>query len=305
MGVRLVRNEVYFGRKPFLEAIEFSPYFTSDHFMDREVDIIPYLSESFSRTDCQVVEDSQFELVFLVMSVHLAPLNKSEIRRALAFGINKENIARVAFSLDANSYVLDNYIPPKLPGFFPLEGKKRYDRDKAWQILRDQGFSYDREFPPLNFFLPADRTELFEKVYGGLKKELEPLGIELKVKRYRSLQEVRASREPYLLLIDSILDFPDPEDIIVPCYYSKGRFNLANYSNPNLDKLVEEALVERGASRRTELFRQIEKILMVDVPTIPLFSHQRRLAVQPYVRGLKAHPLGIAYSDMKEVWLDK
>lgn len=37
-GVRLERNDEYFGGKPYLEAVEFCPLYTLNHFLNREID---------------------------------------------------------------------------------------------------------------------------------------------------------------------------------------------------------------------------------------------------------------------------
>jgi ABC-type transport system substrate-binding protein len=104
-----------------------------------------------------------------------------------------------------------------------------------------------------------------------------------------------------------MMDFPDPENLILPLFTSKSVMNLEfmRYSNSRLDELIGKAEVERSWTRRIALFRDIEAILREDVPAIPLFSKQQRLAVQPYVRGAKIPALGFYFLDAKDIWLDK
>ena len=49
----------------------------------------------------------------------------------------------------------------------------------------------------------------------------------------------------------------------------------------------------------------MEKALVEDLPAIPLFANEQRIAVQPYVHGLKVPPLGFNYLDAKAIWMDK
>jgi len=110
-----------------------------------------------------------------------------------------------------------------------------------------------------------------------------------------------------LIVLHWSLDFPDPENIVLPLFFSGAVLNqsLLHSSNSRLDELVKAAEVEQSRTGRIALFHKIEAILNADVPAIPLFSRQHRLALQPYVRGVKPPPLGFFYLDAKDIWLDK
>ncbi len=77
------------------------------------------------------------------------------------------------------------------------------------------------------------------------------------------------------------------------------------YSNSSLDRLLGASEIEASWEKRIGLFRQMERILLEDVPAVPLYRIKRRLAVQPFVRGAKAPPLGNYILDVRDVWLDK
>jgi ABC-type transport system substrate-binding protein len=307
VGVKLERNDDYLPRKPYLEAIEFSPYYTPDEFLDEKVDIIPYTSDRLAGRDIRVLEGKTFTTAFLMLSCHLAPLDRPAVRRAIAMAINKREIARAAFRLDTNPQVTDNFIPPRLPGFYPAEPKQGPNLEEARKILAQEGFAGKDDFPRFTLFLQEDGRDAEPRVYSVLKEELAQLGISLRLREYGGWEEVAPSKEPYLLLLHWSLDFPDPENIVLPLFFSGAGLNqsLLHYSNPRLDEMAKAAEVEQSRTARTALFRKIEQLLVEDVPAIPLFSRQHRLAVQPYVRGVKPPPLGFFYLDAKEIWLDK
>jgi ABC-type transport system substrate-binding protein len=306
-GVRLERNNDYFPRKPYLEAIEFSPFYTPEEFLDEKVDIIPYTSDALAGREIQVLEGETFTTAFLMMSCHLAPLDKPAVRRAISMAIDKKEIAKAAFRMDTNPQVTDNFIPPRLPGFYPAGTREGSDLGEAKKILLQEGFSGDRSFPRLTLFLQEDGRDAEPRIYEVLKEQLAGLGISLRLREYRSWEEIGPSKEPYLLLLHWSLDFPDPENIVLPLFFSGAVLNqsLLHYSNSRLDELVKAAEVEQSRTGRIALFHKIEAILNADVPAIPLFSRQHRLALQPYVRGVKPPPLGFFYLDAKDIWLDK
>jgi ABC-type oligopeptide transport system substrate-binding subunit len=93
----------------------------------------------------------------------------------------------------------------------------------------------------------------------------------------------------------------------MPLFQSRSEINRGNhrYASERLDKLLGEAEMERSLSRRTEFFRQMEQVLVEDLPALPIYSSEQRIALQPYVRGVKMPPLGFSYLDAKEIWLNK
>jgi ABC-type transport system substrate-binding protein len=307
VGARLERNDEYFGRKPYLEAIEFSPYYTLDHFIDKDVDIMPYISERLADADCQVLENESFSTAFLAMSCHTPPLTEPIVRQAVAMAIDKKEIAKAAFRLDTAPQVTNNYIPAKLPGFFPADDLAVFNPDKAKKILRQNGYFEEGSFPPFLFFCEEPRSEENEKIFRSLRDMLSGLGIRIRMKTYRSLNEVRTSTDPYFVLINWRMEFPDPENVVVPLFLSSGSVNqsLIRYSDPRLDELAGKAEVERSWTQRISLFHRIEAILNEDVPAVPLFSRQRRLAVQSYVRGVRLPPPGSFDLDARDIWLDR
>jgi ABC-type transport system substrate-binding protein len=307
VGVRLERNNAYFLRKPYLEAVEFNPYYTPEQFLAEDVDIIPYSSDRLSGRDIQVLEGETFTTAFLMMSCHLAPLDNPSVRRAISMAIDKKEIAKAAFRLDTNPQVTDNFIPPRLPGFYPVETKEGSNLEEAKKILLQEGFSGESSFPRLTLFLNDQRKDGDQRIYEVLKEQLSGLGISLRLRTYRDWDEIKSCKEPYLTLLHWSLDFPDPENIVLPLFLSSSVLNqnILQYSNPRLDELAKAAEVEQSRTGRIALFHKIEDLLHADMPAIPLFSRQHRLALQPYVRGVNPPPLGFFYLDAKDIWLDK
>ena len=307
VGVRLERNPDYFGGKPYLDAVEYSPYYTLDHFLDKEIDIIPFLSERLSSTDCRVLEHDSLDLVFLGMSCRFAPFDDKAVRRALALGIDKRKVVQAAFQLEYNPMVLDNFIPPWLPGFYPVASSAGYDLEQALRLLAEAGYGENQRFPPLTLYIARPRTETLMKIYRELKTQLGRLAIDLNVKFLRSEAELQTVQAPHFVLTERLMDFPDPENIILPLFGSKAGVNkiYVDYSQPQLDRLLEETELERSWTRRIQLFRQVERILFEDMPAVPLYSNRQRIAFQPDVKGVETPALGFYFLDAKQIWLDR
>lgn len=305
VGVRLERNDNYFGGRPYLKAVEFCPLYTLDHFLNGDIHSIPVVSPKLLQDGYQIFEDGSLQSVFLGLSCHLPPLNNQLLRKAISYALNKKEIVHQAYEIERIKKVTNGYIPSRLPGFFPTEDEDTYDLKRAKELLKEARIDSIQSGLTFTFFIKLPKTEVKYKIFKELKRQLGILGINLKLSYFKSSQKVKNSKKPYLILINRLMNFPDPEDMIRPLFFSKSDFNLFGYGNSTLDKLLEKSETEKSWSRRIDLFHQMEKILLSDLPAIPLYSQQNRIAMQPYVRGVEVPPLGLYYLEARKIWLDK
>ena len=307
VGVRLERNPDYFGEVPYVDAVEYSTLFTVDQFVHGEVEIVPLLSEDLALGRYQVLENNSLEIFFLGMSCQIPPLDRKEVRRALAFALDKTRLAQAGYSAATIPQIVHNYIPPDLPGFFPQEGLERPNLERARALLAEAGFPGGKGFPELSLCFLLPRNRLDSRFYQELRSQLAALGIKLEIRYIRTLDDLRAYAKPRLSVIDWRMDFPDAENIVQPLFASTAAVNLAfmGYSNRTLDGFLAASEIEAGWEKRTGLFRRIEGILFEDVPAVPLFQFRFRMALQPYVRGAAAPLLAFRFLDVREIWIDR
>jgi len=99
-------------------------------------------------------------------------------------------------------------------------------------------------------------------------------------------------------------DFPDPDNVLFSLFHSQSSENSANYTNPVVDHLLEQARSEGDYLKRIELYRQAEKLIMTDAPIVNLMYYTGEYLFQPYVQGIELNALGARYIPMKKIWLD-
>jgi peptide/nickel transport system substrate-binding protein len=66
---------------------------------------------------------------------------------------------------------------------------------------------------------------------------------------------------------------------------------------------MEAGRIETDMAKRKEIYDQIQKIIIDDVPYIYLYNPAKVHAWQPYVRGYKVYGDGAIH--LKSVWLQK
>jgi len=308
VGVRLERSESYFGRKPYLQAVEYSPHFTLDQFRQGDVDVMPYLWDGLARTGCQILEGGPLNTTYLLPSCAVPPFDRARVRRAMALALDKERLAQSFASTAYLRRPTDNFIPAKLPGFFPqLDAGPGPNAVQARRILEEEGFFYGKPFPPVVLYLEAPRSEDGLRFYRELERQFAAVGLSLGLVFYRNLEELRSERRPYLVKVDWPMDFPDPENVVQHLFAGPAAFGRAihGYADAELEALLKSALVEPSRTRRLEMFQAIEKRLGKEMPAVPLYSNEQRIAAQTSVRGLRIPALGLYYLNLKAVWLDR
>jgi len=107
------------------------------------------------------------------------------------------------------------------------------------------------------------------------------------------LADARAGRLP-LWLGDAGGDSADPDS-----YFSEG----GAWAGDVVRELLRRARYEADASKRTELYKQVSKLIQQEATRIPLVQADAFVAATKKVRGLVPHPIGVeAYA---QVWLGK
>jgi peptide/nickel transport system substrate-binding protein len=91
------------------------------------------------------------------------------------------------------------------------------------------------------------------------------------------------------------------------CFYSKTSQTACNYvkfSNPEFDKLLDQAGSESDAAKQTELLKQANNLLQEEAPLWFFNYNKAVMAYQPWVHGLKPNAMELAIQDYEDLWID-
>ncbi|MDO5755177.1 MAG: peptide ABC transporter substrate-binding protein, partial [Tissierellia bacterium] len=80
-------------------------------------------------------------------------------------------------------------------------------------------------------------------------------------------------------------DYADPMTM-VELWQSDSAFNDANYNNPEYDRLVDEVKASNDQELRFNNMAEAEKLLMEDMPVIPVYFYTQPYLVQENVKGI-------------------
>ena len=103
------------------------------------------------------------------------------------------------------------------------------------------------------------------------------------------LQQYRAGKLP-MFMIGWVADFPDADNFATPFQHSTGVYsNAQGYSNPEVDKLVEQARFETDQAKRRAMYTKLQEAAYNDVTTLYLYT-VGFITMRSWVRGWYHNP---------------
>lgn len=99
---------------------------------------------------------------------------------------------------------------------------------------------------------------------------------------------------PYQMwIIGWLADYPDPQDWLSLQFMSNSGGNNSSIHDPNLDKVFQQADVERDPAKRMALYNQAEQMVTNEVPWIPYEQAKEIWRLRPWVRGFGLNSVGL------------
>jgi ABC-type transport system substrate-binding protein len=207
------------------------------------------------------------------------PTSDPLVRQALAFAIDREEIAEAAMS--GMGQPAHTKLNPQVFGhvdteFFP------FDPEKAQTLLTEAGYPNGEGFPKLDLVsMSSGISPELSAVVQEQWKEVLGVETELIVLERALYTERRKAHDFGILKLSVAREFPEPS--IYPYHTSDGipYPNVAMYTG--IDDLVAELKPEPDLERRAELWAQIQEKMAEDVPIIPVVYPALVLATQKHV----------------------
>ncbi len=223
---------------------------------------------------------------YIGFDVNQPPFDDRRVRRAFTLATDRETLADVAM----RGYVFPatgGLVPPGMPGHSPGIGQP-YDPEGARHLLAEAGYPGGRGFPVLDA-LTVDRPVAVPTIEYLQAQWLENLGVEITWKKMewgRLLD--RLSREtPHMRYAGWVADYPDPDNFLRVGFL----WERTGWQNEAYDRLVEEARRVMDQEERIRMYQQADRILVEEVPVLPLFYMRLHLLVKPWVRKYPTSPM--------------
>ncbi|MEU2073770.1 ABC transporter substrate-binding protein [Streptomyces sp. NPDC013489] len=97
------------------------------------------------------------------------------------------------------------------------------------------------------------------------------------------------------------MDYPLIQNFLQPLYYTNASSNDGKYSDPQFDKLVNEANAEADTAKAIGLFQQAEEVLRDDMGAIPLWYQNGSAGYSERVSNVSLNPFSVPVYDQIKV----
>lgn len=226
------------------------------------------------------------------------PFDDVRVRQAINYAIDKKVVVEKV--LNNKAYPAVGPLQSSSPGFNPNLKGYEYNPDKARDLLKQAGLTG-------GFEMEVIATAAGAKVVEGLIPFLQEVGIKVKIVQLESTTLFsRARSGQYKAVYFSTGGDVDPVGFLEARLHSKNHGNAGNitfYSNPDVDKLLDEAQSITDQGRRIELARKAEEMVVKDAPWF-FFNYNKAVIIQqPWVKGLQPVPTDIDFQDLTKVWI--
>jgi len=249
----------------------------------------------------------QPSLFFIGFNMHDPVLgNNKPLRQALSCGINCKKLNelfyngrwRVAHSLIHPSM---NEYDSASAGYF-----MGYDPEKAKHLLKEAEKIQGGAIPELTIGMAGGDTS--SRQFGQFfQREIEAIGLKVKIDYTDWPTYVDKMNKGQLQIFGGGgVRFSTPDALGVLSMFATKYFaplgNSFYYSNPEYDRLYNQAEVMFPGPERTELYRQMERIVLEDCPAVFTSHRVQYTLYHGWLANYKPHPF--LYGFMKYIQID-
>jgi len=294
----LAANPDYFCGAPALDRYIFraSQDFTGGYLLlqNGEVDVHSLDSSAPITESNDQINIYNYESIFstnLLFNIQRAPLDDQRVRQALMYAMDREALATAT---GGTSRVVDGALHPASFAFSEdVTPAYRPDLDRAKELLEEAGWQQDgdswtRDGETLEVDLWTNSGNLpREDAAAALQQQWGALGVKVNVNTedITTFQQRYEEGGDYDVSLLGFIHFFDPDDLN-QYYSSTGARNYVGYSNPEVDRLLAEGLATTDIAERTEIYGQIESIVMEDLPIAFLWYNGNTKGVSTRVHNV-------------------
>jgi oligopeptide transport system substrate-binding protein len=237
---------------------------------------------------------------FYLLNTQRKPFDDPRVRRALAMSIDRIQIVeKITKGGQIPAYALT---PPDTMGFSPKPAIP-YDIEGARKLLAEAGYPDGEGFPTseLVYNTNEGHRKIAVAVQQMWKKALN-IDITLVNQDWKVFLDTQRTLNFSIARMSWIGDYPDP-NTFMDMWVTDGGNNHTGWSNKAYDDLIAKAAVTVDREERYEYFQQAEKMLVDEVPIIPVYTYTRDYLIRPEVKGW--YPNILDHHPYKHVYLDE
>lgn len=282
--VSLVRNTTYFRPTPAIQqvrfrvvpdavvrALELRKGSADLEMSSLSADMVPVLTR---QPALSLTERSGTNFQYLGINFQDSVLSHREVRQALAFATDRE--ALVKYLLRDQARIATGILPPNHWAYDGNVAQYMHNPARAAALLESAGFHKQPDGYRIHLMLKTSTDDQARQIGAVLQAQWREAGIALELRPLELAtllsDSIRGNFQLTLLRWVGANNDPDVFEFV----FSSKRFppdgaNRGRYRNPEVDALTEKIRVEMDQERRKQLCSELQKLLALDLPYVPLW----------------------------------
>ena len=248
------------------------------------------LSKEFTSTN-------SLSVFYVGFNVDKPPFDDVKVRQAFNLALNKQRMVDVIFQ--GTTPVANGIVPPNMPGYQnPDLSDYEFDPERALNLIAESTYGDVADLPEITLHVSGSGGEVGPVIESMVQSWKDNLGVEVSVEQVpwpEFLADLNdRNNNPYQMYqLGWIADYPDPQNFLEVLFHSGSSQNHGNYSNPEVDALLDQARGTLDAAKRLALYQQAEQMILNDAALIPIYFDVENWLVKPYVQNFQIPPIKI------------
>ncbi|WP_237386301.1 ABC transporter substrate-binding protein SapA [Xenorhabdus sp. Sc-CR9] len=301
--IRLVRHDKYWRGKPSMEQVvvdtggggtgRISKLITG------ECDVLAYPDANqwnilHDDPNLRQTFRSGMNIAYLAFNTSKPPLDKLEVRQAIAYAINNQRLMKSIYYGTAETAA--SILPRASWAYDNRAEITEYDPEKSHKILNELGLNGLE----LTLWVPTSSQSYNPsplKMAELIQADLAQVGIKMSIRPVEGrFQERKLMDKTHdMTLAGWSTDSNDPDSFFRPllsCAAIASQTNLSRWCNLAFDDAIHQALLNQQLASRIKSYHVAQEILAQQLPVLPL-AYSMRLQIFRYnIKGLVLSPFG-------------
>jgi peptide/nickel transport system substrate-binding protein len=302
--VVLDRNDAYWGDHPHIEHVRFAvvPDGTTRALELRKGSADLALNSLTADTvnilqnekNLRVLRQPGTSLAYLAFNLRDPILQDVRVRQALAYAIDRRPMLHYLFR--DSGRLADSVLPPEHWAYNSDVAHYPHDLAKANALLDSAGYRRGQDGVRFRLTMKISTEETSGLIAAVLQQQLRSVGIALDIRRFEFptlfSDVLKGAFQLYSLRwVGYSNQDPDIfEDAFHSASFPPKRANRGRYSNPDLDRLLEEGHRTVDQERRKQIYAKVQSILARDLPYIDLWYMDNVIVHSTRVQDLHLGP---------------
>lgn len=229
-------------------------------------------------------------LQYLAFNLRDPILKDVRVRQALSYAIDRKTILH--YLLGDSGRLAASVLPPEHWAYYPDVARYPYDAGKANALLDAAGYPRGADGVRFHLLMKTSTDETTRLLAVVLQQQWREAGIALDIRSFEFgtfyADIIKGGFQLYpLRWIGYSNQDPDIfEDAFHSASFAPKRANRGYYSNPDLDRLVEEGRHTLDPRQRKLIYGEVQRILARDLPYINLWYPDNVLVHTPRIRDV-------------------